>query len=356
LLLLLATYSLPVDPEKVQPPPDPCSRVPLHRYIAAAVLMWVLTSTLPGIGFFRFAWTEEVTAYARYDQAYQEGLRTVRRHALEDAYRRVKIDAREPFGKKWESRFDDADKIRQYHLFPRPGSSRGNDWLYSGIQRFMQRYKPIYNEVSAAFRYQDTQYSIADPAGLDFHIGPVTVAGLLLVLTLIVLWARHAAVHIFFGRIKQTLKGPPASQGLGQDEEFRRKWLFLSEEERLTLVQLVEESLVNPKQAQTVAKLVHDGLLVRSPHLRPATDGFAAFIRSRIERSKITEWERSDPGFRWGEIRWAIGIVLLAVAAVIFLTQRGLFDTIIAFITAIAVVVPRLLGIVNSLGSTASRS
>jgi len=351
LLLMVTTYCLPVtDREKSHASPETHLRHTLRWHIAAAVLVWVLTSILPGIGFFRFAWTEQVTAYARYDELHRQELLTARRHAVEDAYRLIRIDQRDRFLNGWRTRLVGAADIVS-GLSPRLDPPAENAWFYSGIREFMQRYKPIYNEVSTAFRYQPTDHSIADWAGLDFRIGLVTSVSLMVLLVLVILWVRYSASHIFFGSIGPAAKSASTPSGSELDEELRRRWRCSGEQEKLALVHLVEEGVVNPKQEETVRKLVADGLLVRDPELRPSTASFRDFIRGQVDRSKIAEWERSDPGLRWSEVRWAIGIILVSIAALLFLTQRGLFDATTGFVSAIAVIAPALLRVANFLGN-----
>ena len=128
-------------------------------------------------------------------------------------------------------------------------------------------------------------------------------------------------------------------------------WNACSADEKLVLVHLVQESIVNPKQASVVRRLLRRGLVRREPDLRPWTEEFGRFIRRVHTPEEITSWERQFRGLGWRQLRWAfIGLVLL-IGVFLFATQPGLFDATLGYVSALTVgVLPvlfRLLGSVQ---------
>lgn len=125
-------------------------------------------------------------------------------------------------------------------------------------------------------------------------------------------------------------------------------WTACSEEERLVLVQLAEEQFANPRQVAMVRRLLQRGLLVRDRALRLMNDSFRLFVERFQDPAAVTAWERPQGGLGWAQLRWGLLVVLVAVAAFLFVTQKDLFDKTIGFVSALAVAVPGLLKLVRS--------
>ena len=127
-------------------------------------------------------------------------------------------------------------------------------------------------------------------------------------------------------------------------------WDACSEEEKLVLVQLTFESVVNPKHVRIVRRLLQRGFLMRDPELRIMNQSFARFIAQVQDPSQVRDWENKGMGVSWVHTRWALLGVLLLGLLFLLMTQRELFNTAIMFLSAGAVSVPALMKVVTNVG------
>jgi hypothetical protein len=133
-------------------------------------------------------------------------------------------------------------------------------------------------------------------------------------------------------------------------EHYEKLWTDCSREERLLLVQLVEERIANPKQAEVVRALLRRGLLRRDPMLRPMNNSFALFVEHRVDRREVKAWESEIQGLRWSHVRTLLIAALAIVIVFLSVTQRDAVEVWLAYLgTAAAGTagVLRLLGAVN---------
>jgi len=126
-------------------------------------------------------------------------------------------------------------------------------------------------------------------------------------------------------------------------------WNACSEDEKLVLVQLAQETFVNPKQHSTVRRLLQRGLIVRDPVLRLMNDSFTLFVHRIQQPKEVARWERSLRGLGWKQLRLAFIALLAVVALFLFSTQRGLFDATIGYVSALAVGIPGLIQLLRTL-------
>ena len=83
------------------------------------------------------------------------------------------------------------------------------------------------------------------------------------------------------------------------------------------------------------------GSFARDPNFRFVSESFRRFVLSRIPAAEVAAIERRSTS-AWDAVRLPFLITLLAVSAFFFLTQRELFTTTIAVITALAGGIPAL--------------
>jgi len=156
------------------------------------------------------------------------------------------------------------------------------------------------------------------------------------------------------------VKPSPATKATTADEErahertvdarlarYYSLWLRCSDNERRVLVQLAQESFVNPKQARTVHRLLVRRIVMRDPVLRFRSHRFELFVRRLAEDMDVASLEEPIHGIGWARWRWVVLGLLLIIAVFLFATQRAYFETTLGFISATAVGLPALLKVVK---------
>ena len=126
-------------------------------------------------------------------------------------------------------------------------------------------------------------------------------------------------------------------------------WDACTRNEKLVLVQLAAEAVINPKQESTVRGLLQRGLLVRDPGLRIFNESFARFIGQVQDPDEVKRWERTADGISWAHSRWVVLGFLMLALLFLWATQRELFNSTITFLTAAVVGLPGLVKVLSNL-------
>ncbi|MDN3515478.1 MAG: cache domain-containing protein [Candidatus Brocadia sp.] len=121
---------------------------------------------------------------------------------------------------------------------------------------------------------------------------------------------------------------------------YRAIWAICSPGERLTLFQIAQDRFLSPKNPD-VLQLMRRGLVVRDPHLRLMNETFRRFALSACHTEDIIAWRKGAVS-RWNTIKSPLMVILIAVAVFLFLTQRELYTTTIASVSAFAAGIPVL--------------
>lgn len=139
---------------------------------------------------------------------------------------------------------------------------------------------------------------------------------------------------------------------------YRALWAMCTEAEKVILVQLAEGCLVNAKNVSALQMLMKRGLVKRDPSFRLMNESFRRFIAGDFCMHEVRTLERQAEASAWERMRAPLAVVLLGVAAFIFITQRQVFDISTTFFTAVATSLPflfRVLGmIIPGQGKTAA--
>src|SRR5262249_29718168 len=102
-------------------------------------------------------------------------------------------------------------------------------------------------------------------------------------------------------------------EGLAAGEGyFESLWQYCSRQERLTLVQVSEEGLTNPRQGDSVGRLLEKGLLTLRPNLKLMTPAFERFVQRAADSTEVRRWERPEHALGWRGARWVLLVVVLA--------------------------------------------
>jgi hypothetical protein len=125
-------------------------------------------------------------------------------------------------------------------------------------------------------------------------------------------------------------------------EESYYNWVFSnrSEAQKLVLIQLAQERLVNPNSHREVRELMREGLIVRACGMLAIKDPrFVQFLKGIISHDVIKEWESRGAG-RSNMLRNFLLITGAAVLMFIFWTQGAVANTWITYATGIAASIP----------------
>ncbi len=129
---------------------------------------------------------------------------------------------------------------------------------------------------------------------------------------------------------------------------YRTLWQQCSQEERFVLVQLIEEAVVNPKQANVVRALMRRGIIRRDPALRTMNESFAQWIADTHTPENLETWEASSDGVNWSQLRWVFVSVLILIFAFLWFTQRHVVESGLAFLSVAGIAIPSLLKLAST--------
>ncbi len=128
-------------------------------------------------------------------------------------------------------------------------------------------------------------------------------------------------------------------------------WLFSdrSEAQKLVLVQMAEEQLVNPNSWPDVRELMEEGLVVRAYGMLAIKDSrFVQFLKKTISRDTIKEWESQGAGYS-NTLRTSLLVTGAAVVIFLLWTQGAVVNTWITYATGLAAAIPALLKVLELL-------
>lgn len=118
---------------------------------------------------------------------------------------------------------------------------------------------------------------------------------------------------------------------------YRLMWSFCSARERLALIHLAEDGLVNARNASVVQQLIRRNLVRQAPVAKIMNESFRRFIVANYQPADIAaEGISSD----WSNLKGPLMFILLAVVAFLFTTQQDLLNTSITVLTTIAALLP----------------
>lgn len=130
---------------------------------------------------------------------------------------------------------------------------------------------------------------------------------------------------------------------------YQTLWKQCSEEEHFVLVQLIEEAVVNPKQANVVRTLMRRGIIRRDPALRTMNESFAQWIADTHMPENLEKWEESSEGANWSQLRWVFVSALILIFAFLWFTQRHVVESGLAFLSIAGIAIPSLLKLASTL-------
>ena len=158
-------------------------------------------------------------------------------------------------------------------------------------------------------------------------------------------------------------------QRVGEDEaDYQQRissmsyfhWLFggLSKPEKLVMIQLAQENVVNPNDSHTVYGLMEQGLIERRRGLLTITDvGFAKFLPHALPRQTIKLWEKELAGTHPFSLQTSLMMLGVGVIGFLVYTQGDVFNTWVTYVSGAAAAIPKVLQFFDNLqGKTAAKS
>jgi len=117
---------------------------------------------------------------------------------------------------------------------------------------------------------------------------------------------------------------------------YRSVWELCTDDERLLLVQLAEEGVVNPKRFAVFRQLHHRGLVVVEPRFDLMNQSFRDFVRSVESPERVLEWEQTPAALGWKRFSTPLYTLAAVVIAILLYTQQDLFSQMLALATGAA--------------------
>ncbi|HET6205538.1 MAG TPA: hypothetical protein VFD98_01935 [Terracidiphilus sp.] len=130
----------------------------------------------------------------------------------------------------------------------------------------------------------------------------------------------------------------------------RRLFFRRSTPEKLTLVHLAKERLVNPRGRAILCNLLKEGLIERDSGILNIKDPcFADFLRRAVSEDAIRRWEKNGADVRLAGLRTSLLFAGIGVGAFLILSQSNILDTSVTYVTALAALLPACLRVIETL-------
>lgn len=136
---------------------------------------------------------------------------------------------------------------------------------------------------------------------------------------------------------------------------YRYLWSQCTTDEKLVLVQLAENGLVNPKYFGWVMDLMNRGLVVRDPGLRLMNESFRRFVLQEVRRSQVLAWQEEEGPSGWSVLKWILPAPLILVAAFLFVTQRDALSNVTGVLVAAISLAPLLVNLYSQFREVSAR-
>lgn len=120
---------------------------------------------------------------------------------------------------------------------------------------------------------------------------------------------------------------------------YKILWDACNGPERLALIHLAEDGMVNSSNAPVVQQLLRKRLIVQKPFIRLMNESFRRFIASTYRPEDLAE--EGTPG-GWNSVKGPLLLALIVGVGFLFTTQRDLINTTITVLTTIAALIPAM--------------
>jgi hypothetical protein len=130
---------------------------------------------------------------------------------------------------------------------------------------------------------------------------------------------------------------------------YRSLWEVWSHEERLVLIHLAQDGLVNPKQLHVVQRLARRGIVTVDPRVRLMNESFESFVRSAESAERIVEWQRTGAGTSWSRLGTPLYALAAVVLAILLFAEQEIVTNMIGIATVVGGAIGSLRGIYTAM-------
>jgi hypothetical protein len=117
---------------------------------------------------------------------------------------------------------------------------------------------------------------------------------------------------------------------------YRSLWELCSHEERLVLIQLAQEGLVNPKRIEIIQRLARRNLVTIGSRFKLMNESFQRFVSTVETPERIADWERTPANSAWSRLGAPLYALATVIIAILLFTEQEMFTSIIAVATGAA--------------------
>ena len=141
------------------------------------------------------------------------------------------------------------------------------------------------------------------------------------------------------------------------ESAYQLLWASCTRSEKLVLIQLAQERLVNPKSRDTLDELIAKGLILPGPAPAIFNLTFRDFLRG-IERTNVVQsWERMEGNGLWVVSGRLVASVLIIGGLFYLVTQGASVQSVLPLISGSSVLgIPLVRNIANLFASNKSSS
>jgi hypothetical protein len=143
------------------------------------------------------------------------------------------------------------------------------------------------------------------------------------------------------------------------EEEYQRRlskesyyhWLIssMSRNDKLVLLQLAQERVVNPNSSEIVYELMEQGMIERRLGLLEINDeGFATVLQHAFPRDTVRHWEKDIAQKKQFSLQTIMAIVGLGVIGFLAYTQGEIFNTWVTYAAGVATTLPKIVQFIDN--------
>ena len=135
-------------------------------------------------------------------------------------------------------------------------------------------------------------------------------------------------------------------------EESYFHWLFASlpKLEKLVMLQLAQEKVVNPNDSELLDGLLDQGMVERRHGLLAVKDhDFAEFLKHALPHHTVKHWEKEIAGRRPFSLQNSLMVFGIGVVAFLIYTQGDVFNTWVTYATGVTAALPKVLQLFDNL-------
>lgn len=121
---------------------------------------------------------------------------------------------------------------------------------------------------------------------------------------------------------------------------YHALWNTFSQSEKFTLYYLAKDGFISPENPD-VARLLMRNIIIRNPELRVMNTTFQKFILVSSSSKDVVAWKKGGHSI-WNSIKGPFVAVLIGGAFFVFITQREVFNSSIAIISAFTAAIPAI--------------